>query len=222
MIDAYIYYSGVSNYLPMQLALLRKNVQELDNIFLVQGPTHEDFEDVEGTKTLVVPNLQIFHKTRFALLERITSYIMQEVCLYKPNKHSFFLHSDLIPVRKMYYNKVLNGRVIAGRTGTNKTPICPNLTWVLFNNRVASKFKTLYTYKEATTYPAPRIKKALFSRWFPESNYEDYEDIIMQYCEPGFIHLEDTTRDSTQENGMLERKTELLENNFLWLLETTT
>lgn len=224
--DVYILYSGIDDYLAFQLPLIRKNVPNLGEIFLVQGPfgglvPQEELHYFPGTRSLYVPQNNSFKRTKFQRIANIITYVIQEVCVFHPQKTSLFLHADCIPVDRIFAEKVLNKRVIAGRIGTNNTPISPNLCWAILNNRAASKMKRIFDYQPATTYDAKQITEEQFTKYFPESDFSQYEKIVMQYCHPGFVHLEDVSLGSDAK-GALDKKVELLEENLSWLLEPIT
>ena len=225
MIDVYILYSGELNYLDFQIALLRKWVGA-ENIFVVQGPfgsntiratEMQEFGAFEGVRTILVPPDKSFVVPKFKKIERIYTYLMQELLVRKPKRTSLILHGDMLPVEQFDIPQILNGKYLAG-CGSPGHRLCPNLTWMLIENRVLSFNKTPLDYPDIMLYDT-EVLTHQFLYYFKDSLYKEYSKTPMFYCQPGFVHLDHVSSDSSD---VLEKKTQLLEENFLWLVERTT
>lgn len=225
MLDVYILYSGEINYLDFQIALLRKWVKGVENILVVQGPFNtktiratemQEFGSFEGVRTILVPPEKNFVVSKFRRIERIYTYLMQELLVRKPKRTSLILHADMLPLEEFDSEKVLNGKYLAGCGAGGK--LCPNLSWMLMENRVLSFNKTPLDYPDIMLYDT-EVLTHQFLYYFKDSSYKEYSKTPMFYCQPGFVHLDHVSSDSSD---VLEKKTQLLEENFLWLVERTT
>ncbi len=113
------------------------------------------------------------------------------------HRYAWIMHEDCLPLKKMNPDEVLRGKTMAGRT-VNGGPH-PNRTWLLVD-----------------AYPAGREDQAEGSK-LPEDQFVAYPERpvatgdfevdcqfmqSMQWCEPGFLHLDSMVRDPDSERSL--------------------
>lgn len=223
MLDLYILYTGDRGMAELQLALIRRWIPETSQVIMVQGPflgeyPYNEPHEFPDVKTIQLPAILEFKLAKTARVTNIVNFLFQEVIIRRRNKRSLIMHSDVLPYRHIGVMKTAKTRM-AGRGLGSPHPLLQTLTWLMIDNKVVSKDKTVYDYHPFTGYSWTPVEEEQFTRIFPNSEYKKYSYLRMQDCAPGFLHTDDSSHWAANP-GLRDKKYELLLENFSCLMNT--
>ena len=209
MIDVYILLSNEFRFLEIQVELIKKYVKNVGNIYGVMGPiggvkmfSQNHVKDIPITPIIIPPNKSFF-AIKQRRLAKIVNFLIENY-INKSEHTGLIIHADVFPISEFDMPKDLN---IVGRGSNDKSNF--SITWLAANP--GAKFVNYVLDKSYSTYfpQDDKFKKVFGLDKDPEINIE--------WCNPCFIHTDDSSRD----DGKFDKKFEFLKQ-YLKLKEDIT
>lgn len=211
MIDVYILLSNEYRFLDIQIELIKKYIKDVGAIYGVMGPItglrifgQNRIKDIKINQ-IVLPPIKQFFCPKQKRVAAIVNYLTEHY-INVNNNAGLILHADVFPISAFEDNPKYE---LVGRGSGERSNF--SVTWIACQPN--SKFERYGLNKSFTTmFPQGEWFKKVFG-------IEKDPDLNIEWCNPCFIHTDDSSRDCETNNGRAEKKLEFLKK-YLELKES--
>lgn len=202
MIDVYILLSNEFRFLDIQVELIKKYVKDLGNIYGVMGPVaglrifeQNKVKDIK-IEQIVLPPIKPFFSPKQKRIAAIVNYLTDKYINVR-DVPGLILHADVFPISPF---EILPKYDIIGRGSGEKSNF--SVTWI------ACKPNSIFQhYKLDKAFPTMFPQGDWFKKVF---GVDKDPELNIEWCNPCFIHTDDSSRDCETNNGRAEKKLEFL------------
>lgn len=203
MIDVYILLSNEFSFLDFQVGLIKKYVKDLGSIYGVMGPIGQlgafkkNLAKSLTINEIIIPPEKRFISVKPIKLYNIVDYLMDSY-VDKSGNTALILHADVFPISNFEMPPNLN---IIGRGSNNKSNF--SLTWLAINPTYR-----LVDYKLDSSYSSFFPMEDKFEKTF---GIKKEDDINIEWCNPCFIHTDDSSKNADNNPELVSKKLKFLE-----------
>ena len=208
--------SHTCDFLPLQLATLRKHVAGLSRVIVVQGPfganPHTAGGDVaivpqDGIEIINLDDRFVGHPFTIRV-PMIIAFLLSRYIAVQDEEYAIIIHGDTIATRTVDPGELLNGSWIAGRGDSEDTIL--NTTWLAVNARkvpqidVACRSMDQFQ-KDATIWDASDLDDSNAHTVGIESTAGYVNSLHFEVCLPCWLHLDRVvirTKDAAEKVGV--------------------
>jgi hypothetical protein len=202
MIDVYILLSNEFRFLNIQVELIKKYVKDVGNIYGVMGPigglkilSQNSIKDIQINQIVLPPSKQFFAPKQLRIA-RIVNFLTTNY-INKSGNPGLILHADVFPISTFEMPKEYS---LIGRGSNNRSNF--SVTWIACQpNSLFANYKVDKSY--STMFPQGDWFKKVFG-------INKDPDINIEWCNPCFIHTDNSSSDCELNNGKFEKKLDFL------------